>query len=101
MLYCTHSLTHYSLRKVVNNHSACKFWQPQMPIESSRRAQQSFSPEFRARILEVYSLFSELQDRRMICGAIMAGRGWVEGTATGWMSPPVFRLRPNTSCSTQ
>jgi hypothetical protein len=53
MLYYTHSLTHYSLRKVVNNHSACKFWQPQMPIESSRRAQQSFSPEFRARILEV------------------------------------------------
>jgi hypothetical protein len=69
MLICctilTHS-THYSLQKVVNNHSACKFWQPQMPIESSRRAQQSFSPEFRGRILQVYySLFSELQDRRI------------------------------------
>jgi hypothetical protein len=101
MLICctilTH-LTHYSLRKIVNNYNACKFWQPQMPIESSKRAQQSFSPEFRARILQVYySLFSELQDRRIICGAIMAGRGWVEGTATGGTSPPVFRLCPNAS----
>jgi hypothetical protein len=86
------------LRKIVNNHSVCKFWQPQMPIESSRRAQQSFSPEFRARIPQVYySLFSELQDRRIICGAIMAGRGWVEGTATGGTSPPVFRLCLNAS----
>ena len=47
------------MQKVVNNHSACKFWQPQMPIESSRRAQQSFSPEFRARILEVSTAFSQ------------------------------------------
>jgi hypothetical protein len=27
----------------------------------------------------------------------MAGRGWVEGTATGGTSPPVFRLCPNAS----
>jgi hypothetical protein len=27
----------------------------------------------------------------------MAGRGWVEGTATGGTSPPVFHLCPNAS----
>jgi hypothetical protein len=71
MLICctilTHS-THYSLQKVVNNHSACKQVLAAADANRvhSRRAQQSFSPEFRARILQVYySLFSELQDRRI------------------------------------
>lgn len=67
-----------------------------MPIEFSRRAEQAFSPEFKARILKTYGLFPELWDKRILCGA-MKTRGWVEGTATGWTSPPVFRLQANVS----
>jgi hypothetical protein len=67
-----------------------------MTIEFSRQAQQRFSPEFRARIMQVYGLFPELQSVRISCG-LLKGRGWVEGTATGWTSPPVFRLQPGVS----
>lgn len=70
-----------------------------MPIEFSRAAQQAFSPEFKARIMRVYDLFPELQDRRIVCGA-MRRRSWIEGTATGWTFPPVFRLRPDVSSYT-
>jgi hypothetical protein len=65
-----------------------------MPIEFSRQAHQAFSPAFKGRIMQVYSLFPELQEKRISCG-LLSGRGWVEGTATGWTSPPVFRLQPN------
>ncbi len=67
-----------------------------MPIEFSRRAEQVFSPAFRARVLQIYSHFPELQDKRIVCGS-MRRRGWIEGTATGWTSPPVFRLQANVS----
>jgi len=67
-----------------------------MPIEFSRFAQRTFSPEFEARIFRVYSLFPELQDKRIICGS-MKTFGSVEGIAIGWRSPPVFRLQPNVS----
>ncbi len=67
-----------------------------MPIEFSRPAQQAFSPEFKARIVKIYSLFPELQEKRILCGS-MRKRGWIEGTATGWTSPPVFRLQANVS----
>jgi hypothetical protein len=70
-----------------------------LPIEFSRQAQQAFSYEFKARIMEVYELFPELQDKRISCGMLKM-HGWVEGTATGWTSPPVFRLRPNISSYT-
>jgi hypothetical protein len=67
-----------------------------MPIEFSRPAQQTFSLEFKTRIIQVYDLFPELQKKRIVCG-LLKGRGWIEGMATGWTSPPVFRLRPGVS----
>ena len=70
-----------------------------MPIQFSRRAQQAFSPAFKARIMQAYALFPELKDKTITCG-LLKGRGWVEGIATGWTSPPVFRLRPNVSSYT-
>ena len=70
-----------------------------MPIEFSRQARQKFSPEFKEKVLNVYSFFPELQEKRIACGLIVK-RGLVEGTATGWTSPPVFRLRANVSCYT-
>jgi hypothetical protein len=70
-----------------------------MPIEFSKPAQQAFTHEFKARIMQLYGLFPELQDRRISCG-LLKGRGWVQGTATGWTSPPVFRLQPNVSSYT-
>lgn len=68
----------------------------QVPIEFSRQARQAFSPAFKERIMQVYGLFPELQEKRISCG-LLTGRGWVEGTATGWTTPPVFRLQPNVS----
>jgi hypothetical protein len=70
-----------------------------MPIEFSRQAQQAFRPEFKVRIMQVYDLFPELQGRRISCG-MLKKRGWVEGTATGWTDPSVFRLQPNVSSYT-
>ena len=67
-----------------------------MPIEFSRPAQKAFSLEFKTQIMQVYDLFPELQKKRIACGLLL-GRGWVEGTATGWTLPPVFRLRPGVS----
>lgn len=46
--------------------------------------------------MRVYSLFPELQEKRILCG-LLTGRGSVEGTAIGWTSPSVFRLQPNVS----
>jgi hypothetical protein len=70
-----------------------------MPIDFSRQAQQGFSPEFKVRIMQTYRLFPELQGVRISCG-LLKGRGWIEGTATGWTSPPVFRLQPDVSSYT-
>lgn len=70
-----------------------------MPIAFTRRAEQAFTPEFKSRILCVYGFFPELHDREISCGLI-AKRGRVQGIATGWTAPPVFRLRPNVSAYT-
>jgi hypothetical protein len=70
-----------------------------VPIEFSRPARQAFSPEFRARIMQVYDLFPELQEKTIACG-LLKKRGAVEGTAAGWTLPPVFRLQPNVSSYT-
>jgi len=67
-----------------------------MPVEFSIYANRVFSPEFKSRIIQVYSLFPELYDRKIFCGLLRA-RGQVEGIATSWTTPPVFRLRPNVS----
>ncbi|HEU4606059.1 MAG TPA: hypothetical protein VFS46_07465 [Nitrososphaera sp.] len=70
-----------------------------MPIEFSRPARQAFSSEFKTRIMQVYSLFPELQEKTIACG-LLKKRGAVEGTAASWTLPPVFRLRPNVSSYT-
>ncbi len=70
-----------------------------MPIEFSRPAQAAFSAGFKARIMHVYALFPELQDKTIVCG-LLRRRGWVDGTATSWTFPPVFRLLPNVSSYT-
>lgn len=70
-----------------------------MPIEFSRQAQQAFTQEFKERIMQVYGLFPELQNKEISCG-LLKRRGRVQGTATAWTSPPVFRLQPNVSSYT-
>jgi hypothetical protein len=70
-----------------------------MPIEFTRQAQQAFSAQFKSRIIQTYTLFPELQGKTISCG-LLRGRFWVEGTATAWTIPPVFRLRPNVSTYT-
>jgi hypothetical protein len=70
-----------------------------MPIEFSRQAQRAFSPGFKARIMQAYYLFPELHGKTICCG-LLKGRGCVEGTATSWTNPPVFRLQPNVSTYT-
>ena len=70
-----------------------------MPIEFSTRAQKAFSPDFKERIMRIYALFPELQGKLISCG-LLVKRGRVEGTATSWTYPPVFRLQPNVSSYT-
>lgn len=70
-----------------------------MPIEFSREAKKAFSSEFRARILHIYSFFPELQQQKIVCGAIRK-RGGIQGIATAWTSPPLFRLQPLASSFT-
>lgn len=55
-----------------------------------------FRQDFKARILQIYLNFPELQDRGINCGVIRK-RGSLQGVAIGWTSPPSFRLRPNSS----
>ena len=70
-----------------------------MPIEFSSRARQAFSPGFKERVMRVYALFPELQEKKISCG-LLVKRSWVDGTATSWTYPPVFRLQPNVSSYT-
>ena len=70
-----------------------------MPIEFSTRARKVFSPGFKERIMRIYGLFPELQEKRIFCGLLLK-QGRVEGTATSWTNPPVFRLQPNVSSYT-
>ena len=70
-----------------------------MPVNFSKLAQQTFSPEFKARIIRIYSFFPELQGIGIMCGS-MKKRSRVEGNAISWTMPPIFRLKPNVSSYT-
>lgn len=70
-----------------------------MPIIFTSHAEKSFSPTFKSRVLAVFSYFPELQGTIVSCGAIRTD-GTVQGTATAWSTPPVFRVRPGTSSYT-
>ena len=67
-----------------------------LPVAYSKIAQRKFSDRQRARIEEVYTHYPELHDKVIFCGAI-SGRGSIQGIATSWPTPPVFRLRPQAS----
>jgi hypothetical protein len=67
-----------------------------MPIHFTNLAQQTFSSDFKSKIIRVYNFFPELHDKKIICGSIKK-RGRIEGIATSWTFPPIFRLRPNVS----
>ena len=70
-----------------------------MPVNFTRPAQQTFSAEFKARIIRIYGFFPELQDIKVICGS-MKKRSWIEGNAISWTTPPIFRLQPSVSSYT-
>jgi hypothetical protein len=59
-------------------------------------AEARFSPQFKERVLRVYSLFPELHDQQITCGFI--GRGHVAGTARSWRRQ--IALQPNVSNTT-
>jgi hypothetical protein len=63
-----------------------------MPIEFSRQARQGFSPEFKARIMQVYGLFPELQGKRISCGL-------PKGAAGSRAPPPDGRCLQFSGCS--
>lgn len=67
-----------------------------MPIVFTKPAGRSFSTNFQERIADVYSFFPELHQKQVVCGMIRKRRS-VQGTATNWTDPPVFRLRPGVS----
>jgi hypothetical protein len=70
-----------------------------MPIKFTRPAELAFGERFRQRIFNVYSYFPELREKEIICGAI-SRRGAVQGVATCWTDPPLFRLLPGASMFT-
>ncbi|HEX6068061.1 MAG TPA: hypothetical protein VFZ05_04595 [Nitrososphaera sp.] len=62
-------------------------------------ARARFSPSFRERIVQVYSLFPELQDRQVKCGFISRGSR-LAGSARSWTVPQQIALQPNASSTT-
>jgi hypothetical protein len=58
-----------------------------------------FSAAFKGRILDVYSLFPELQDRQVKCGFIRKGSR-LAGSARSWTSPQQIALQPDASSTT-
>lgn len=62
-------------------------------------ADSRFSPAFKERILQIYSLFPELQDRRVKCGFIRKG-SWLIGSARRWAFPQQIALQPGASATT-
>jgi hypothetical protein len=72
---------------------------PRLPIKFTRPAELAFSRTFKESVLDVYSHFPELWQKKITCGAI-GRRGSVQGVAACWTDPPVFRLVPGTSSFT-
>lgn len=62
-------------------------------------ADAPLSPIFKDRILDIYSLFVELQDRQVKCGFIHQG-SHLAGSARSWTSPQQIALQPDASSTT-
>lgn len=62
-------------------------------------ADARFSPAFKDRILDVYSLFPELQDRQVKCGFFRKGSR-LAGSARSWTIPQQIALQPDASSTT-
>jgi hypothetical protein len=71
----------------------------EMPIRFTKPAELAFSKTFKGSIADIYCYFPELWERNVTCGAIRH-RGTVQGVATGWTEPPLFRLVPGASLYT-
>jgi hypothetical protein len=63
-------------------------------LRFTRIAESGFSGEFKDKILNVYSLFPELQGNEITCGLIRKGSHLL-GTAKSWASPKQIALQPN------
>jgi hypothetical protein len=61
-------------------------------LRFTRVAESGFSGEFKQKVLDVYSLFPELQEHEITCGLIRKGSHLL-GTARGWSSQ--MALQPN------
>ena len=70
-----------------------------VPIKFTRPAEHAFNERFKERIISVYSYFPELQEKMITCGAIRHA-GPIQGVATSWTTPPLFRLVPGASMYT-
>lgn len=62
-------------------------------------AEAQFTHSFRERIMQVYSLFPELQDRQIKCGFIRKGSR-LAGAARSWAHPQQIALQPHASSTT-
>lgn len=65
----------------------------------TRVAEARFSPAFKDRIMQVHSLFPELQDRQVKCGFIRRGSR-LAGSAKSWTDPQQIALQPGASSTT-
>ena len=65
----------------------------------TRVAEAKFSPVFKDRILQVYSLFPELHERQIKCGFIRRGSR-IAGSARSWTNPKQIALQPDASTTT-
>ena len=62
-------------------------------------ADARFDPQFKDRVLQVYSLFPELQGRPIKCSCISKGSGLL-GTARSWADPQQIALQPGVGRTT-
>ena len=63
-------------------------------LRFTKVAESDFSGDFKDTILDIYSLFPELQDHEVTCGLIRKGSHLL-GTARGWAIPKQIALQPN------
>lgn len=63
-------------------------------LRFTRVAESCFSGKFMQKILGVYSLFSELHDREIMCGFI-GKNSYLLGAARSWADPQQIHLQPN------
>lgn len=68
-------------------------------IVFTKVAEKQFSPSFRHRILQVHSLFPELQEREIKCGFIRKG-SVLAGSAISWARPQRIAFQSSASSTT-